>query len=165
MASDHIVGNKRPPKASQFKRGNPAIPPGGRAAAGTIAIIDGAMSERIYITEGGRRRSVTAREAIIRGLRNDALRGDAKARLTIIGLDMQAEAARGRRRRRASGHRSRCQSDGPAGRAYPRRPQEGKALRLPLLATRGEFLHGQGRSHLTPKGGRPMTLRFTSYLY
>jgi len=96
MGSDYIVGNKRPPQATRFKpgrSGNPAGRPRGSRNASTI--IEAVMDERIYITEGGRRRSITAREAIIRGLRNDALRGDSKARLTIIGLDMQVEAARG----------------------------------------------------------------------
>jgi hypothetical protein len=96
MSGDYVVGNKRPPKAARFKpgqSGNPAGRPRGSRNISTI--IETVLDERISVTEAGRRRSMSTREAIIRGLRNDALRGDHKARLTMIGLDMQVEAARG----------------------------------------------------------------------
>lgn len=96
MSRDYVVGDKRPPKASRFKPGQSGNPKGRpRGSRNIFTIIEAVLCERISVTEGGRRRSMSTREAIIRGLRNDALRGDNKARLTLIGLDVQAEAAHG----------------------------------------------------------------------
>ena len=55
-------------------------------------MIEEVLNERITVSERGRRRSITTLEALIRGLRADALSGNLKSRLTMVNLAFQVEA-------------------------------------------------------------------------
>jgi Family of unknown function (DUF5681) len=74
------VGYKKPPQATQFKpgkSGNPKGRPKGAKNFGTV--ISDELETRIAITENGKRRKISKREAIAKQLVNKAASGDAKA--------------------------------------------------------------------------------------
>lgn len=78
--SDYAIGYGRPPKETKFQpgeSGNPIGRPRGSRSVG--AVLDDVFRQKIEVTETGKTRRVTALEAMMRRLRNDALRGDAKA--------------------------------------------------------------------------------------
>ena len=78
--SDYAVGYGRPPKETRFQPGKSGNPTGRRKGSRSVsAVLDDVFRQKIEVTENGNTRRVTALEAMIRRLRNDALRGDAKA--------------------------------------------------------------------------------------
>ena len=81
------VGYRRPPKHTQFKRGesgNPAgRPKGTRNLKSDLA---DELAERIAINEGGRKRAVSKQRAMVKQMMAKALRGEVRAATLIIGL-------------------------------------------------------------------------------
>lgn len=75
------AGYKRPPKHSQWKKGQCGNPERRRKRAprGTIALIDAVWQEPISIVENGERRRVTVFEAILARLMFKELSGDRRA--------------------------------------------------------------------------------------
>ena len=82
---DYAVGYGRPPKETRFQPGKSGNPTGrGKGNRSVGAILDDVFRQKIEVTENGKTRRVAAVEAMMRRLRNDALRGDPKAiRLSI----------------------------------------------------------------------------------
>ncbi len=84
---DYGVGYCRPPKASQFKpgkSGNPkGRPKGSRSFESSFKKV---MKKKVAVTENGKTSWISSDEAILLRLRNDALRGDAKARRDLFEL-------------------------------------------------------------------------------
>jgi hypothetical protein len=81
------VGYGRPPKATRFapgKSGNPrGRPKGSRSVA---AILDGIMSQKVTVSEGGRTRRVSRLEVMLLRLANDAARGNARVTKLLLEL-------------------------------------------------------------------------------
>jgi hypothetical protein len=75
------AGYKRPPKHSQWKKGQCGNPERRRKRAprGAIALIDAVWQEVIFIIENGERRRVTVFEAILSQLMFKELSGDRRA--------------------------------------------------------------------------------------
>ena len=74
------VGYGRPPKETRFQPGKSGNPTGRRKGSRSVgAILNDVFRQKIEVTENGKTRRVTALEVMARRLRNDALRGDAKA--------------------------------------------------------------------------------------
>jgi hypothetical protein len=92
---DYQVGYRRPPVEHRFKPGQSGNLKGRPRKPQDIAsVLERALDARVPIQENGRRRIVTMREAIIRGLVNDAARRDQKALRMLFTLlaRHQAEA-------------------------------------------------------------------------
>jgi hypothetical protein len=88
MNSDDI-GYKRPPKHTQFKKGqsgNPKGRPRKKTGNDFISLIISVLDEKICISEGGQKRSISKKEALIRSLYNKALNGDAKSIALMLQL-------------------------------------------------------------------------------
>jgi hypothetical protein len=86
------VGYGRPPEHSRFAKGqsgNPAGRPKGSRAIS--AVIASALAERVTVTEGGRRRSITKLDAAVKQMANKAAGGDQRAAKLIIELLHSAE--------------------------------------------------------------------------
>jgi hypothetical protein len=84
---DYAVGYGRPPKEKRFPPGKSGNPTGRRKGIRSAsAVLDDVFRQKIEVTENGKTRRVTALEAMMRRLRNDALRGDAKAMKLSIEL-------------------------------------------------------------------------------
>ncbi len=84
---DYVVGYGRPPVSGQFKpgqSGNPKGRPKAKADFGTI--LEQALTARVAVQENGRRRHVSMREVIVRGLVADAARRDPKALRMLMVL-------------------------------------------------------------------------------
>jgi hypothetical protein len=93
MTSKYEVGYGKPPAAGRFKKGASGNPKGRRKGVRNIStVVEEVLNERIAVTERGRRRSITTLEALVRGLRADALSGNQKSRLTMVNLAFQVEA-------------------------------------------------------------------------
>jgi hypothetical protein len=94
-APDDTIGYGRPPKASQFKKGqsgNPRGRPKGSRPVG--AILQDILGQRIAVTENGRTRRIPALEVMLRRLANDAMRNDSIALKTVLMLvDRYGESA------------------------------------------------------------------------
>jgi hypothetical protein len=84
---NYTVGYGRLPAASRFQPGRSGNPKGRRKRPDTIADqLHRALETRVPIVENGRRHTISAQEAIIRGLVNDAARRDPKAIRTLLAL-------------------------------------------------------------------------------
>jgi hypothetical protein len=81
------VGYGRPPKATQFKKGqsgNPKGRPKGSRPVG--AVLQEILGQRIAVTENGKTRRLPALEVMLRRLANDAMRNDQPALKLILTL-------------------------------------------------------------------------------
>ena len=84
---DNEVGYMKPPKHSQFKKGQSGNPRGqSRAARSSATVFREALGEKVAVTENGRRRRITKREAMFKQLVNRAAQGDPKATQTVLRL-------------------------------------------------------------------------------
>jgi len=89
------VGYGRPPKHTQFKKGNRANPRG-RGASQRSDLADAVretLTTKVEISQGGRKRKVTRSEANILALFDKARKGDSAAADRL--LDLHASSARG----------------------------------------------------------------------
>lgn len=74
------VGYRRPPKHSQFAKGRSGNPNGRPKGVRNFAtVIEAELNTKIPITENGKRRSISKREAVAKQLVNKAASGDTKA--------------------------------------------------------------------------------------
>src|SRR5580692_11879287 len=84
---DDGVGYGRPPKATQFKKGqsgNPRGRPKGSRPVG--AVLQEILGQRIAVTENGRTRRLPALEVMLRRLANDAMRSEPSALKLMLSL-------------------------------------------------------------------------------
>jgi hypothetical protein len=74
------VGYGRPPKHSQFAKGRSGNPNGRPKGVRNFAtVIEAELNTKIPITENGKRKSISKREAVAKQLVNKAASGDTKA--------------------------------------------------------------------------------------
>lgn len=86
------VGYGRPPLHSRFEPGRSGNPKGRpKGSTGVSGVIAKALTERVTVTEGGRRRSITKLEAAVKQMANKAAGGDQRAAKLIIELLHQSE--------------------------------------------------------------------------
>ncbi|KRS19181.1 DUF5681 domain-containing protein [Roseovarius indicus] len=90
---DYEVGYGKPPKHSQFKKGQSGNPKGRPKGSKNVATI---FRERLFSTvnikENGRRKQITMIEALFRTLLKSGLEGDARAQDRLIKLLPLADA-------------------------------------------------------------------------
>ena len=86
---EYSVGYGRPPKASQFRKGQSGNPRGRPRTPKTIAeAFEKRLSTKIVVTENGCRKSVTLREVIAAKAVNKAAEGDHK----FVSLVLKAQS-------------------------------------------------------------------------
>jgi len=84
---DYDVGYGKPPKATQFRKGqsgNPKGRPKGRK--NTATVLNEVLAEKVTINENGRRRHVTKLEAAFKQVVNGAASGDAKCSRLLLQI-------------------------------------------------------------------------------
>jgi hypothetical protein len=83
--STHNVGYKKPPRHTQFKPGQSGNAKGRPKGAKNFAtVIEQELCARIEVTENGRRKRISKREAIAKQTVNRAAAGDHKATATLL---------------------------------------------------------------------------------
>lgn len=91
--TDNRIGNRRPPKHSQFKAGqsgNPRGRPKGRISL--TRLLEKHLDAKMTATIGGQTKTITRREALIYGFVGDALKGKDRVRKHMIDLLLILEA-------------------------------------------------------------------------
>ncbi|MDE2133250.1 MAG: hypothetical protein KGJ49_01470 [Alphaproteobacteria bacterium] len=91
--ANYEVGYRRPPKHTQFQKGECGNPRRKRKARSQTfaSLIDGALERRIWISEGDRRKRVTILEAITTQLADAAAKGDGEAVDLLMLLDSRGK--------------------------------------------------------------------------
>ena len=100
MPGDDKVGYGRPPRSSQFRKGQSGNPKGRpKNAKNFKTLLVEALEEKVAVTENGARKTITKRQAVTKQLVNKAASGDANATKTLLGLiaglEHSSEATRG----------------------------------------------------------------------
>ena len=81
------VGYKKPPKRTQFQSGQSGNAKGRpRGAKSLTTIVTNAITEKVKVTENGKRKSVSKLEVAIKQLVNKAASGDPKAITQLLPL-------------------------------------------------------------------------------
>ncbi len=89
---DYEVGYGRPPRHSRFEKGQSGNRKGRPPRSKNImTLLTRALNERVTVSEKGRRKSITKREAIVAQLVNKSASADLKAMSMLLGMLSQAE--------------------------------------------------------------------------
>ncbi len=84
---EYSVGYGKPPRHSQFKKGQSGYPRGRRKGSKNLStLIPSVLKERVTITEHGKRRTITKLEAMTKQLANKGASGDPKATQLLLGM-------------------------------------------------------------------------------
>src|SRR5713226_9488472 len=83
---DYSVGYGKPPEHTRFKghSGNGQGRP--RGVKNLATLLGAALDEKVIVTENGRRRKISKREAIITQLVNRSTQADLKATQILLGM-------------------------------------------------------------------------------
>jgi hypothetical protein len=86
---DYSVGFGKPPRQTRFRHGQSGNPKGAKNLA---TLMEKVLKEPVVISENGRRRRITKREAMLKQLVNRAAGGDPRAIQLLLGEIRQLEA-------------------------------------------------------------------------
>jgi len=96
---DYEVGYASPPRETRFckgRSGNPAGRPKGSKNLSTL--LGSTLNERVVVTENGRRKKITKRQAVLKQLVNKAASGDPRSTQLLLAemrtIDANAPATR-----------------------------------------------------------------------
>jgi hypothetical protein len=93
-APDYEVGYAKPPRHTQFKKGQSGNRRGRpRGAKNVATVLEQALGERVIITENGRRKSATKMEVILKRLVNKAAQGDHRSIQLLIVFTEKHQAS------------------------------------------------------------------------
>ena len=85
-APDYVVGYRRPPTHTRFKKGHPKRGGRRRGQRNVRTVVEETLNQRIKIREGDRTRSLSKRDAMYLRITNDAVSGNDKAQSKVIAL-------------------------------------------------------------------------------
>lgn len=87
-----IVGYRKPPVRTQFKKGHSGNPKGRpKGTANLASVLAKNLRERVVINENGRRKTITKLEAAAKQLTNKAASGDPNALRQLLTMIMALE--------------------------------------------------------------------------
>jgi Family of unknown function (DUF5681) len=85
--TQYEVGYGRPPVAHQFKKGQSGNPKGRRKGSHSVeSLLFRELNELVAVQEGGRRRSISKLEAVVKQVANKAASGDFRSQKLLIAL-------------------------------------------------------------------------------
>ncbi len=86
------IGYGRPPHATRFRKGVSGNPKGRpKGTRNLTTVIHAALSERVTVTENGRRRRISKLEAAVKQLVNRAAVGEARATQLLLSVIQSSE--------------------------------------------------------------------------
>ena len=81
------IGYKRPPKASQFKKGRSGNPKGRpKGSNNFVTLLEQELGQSIVVNENGKKKTVTRMQAMVKRMVNGALQGETRAMLTLVEI-------------------------------------------------------------------------------
>jgi hypothetical protein len=84
---DYAVGYGKPPRPTQFKKGQSGNPNGrARGSKNLATLIMAALNEPVVVTQNGRRKTITKLEAMTTQLANKGASGESKATQLLLGM-------------------------------------------------------------------------------
>ena len=92
---DYEVGYGKPPRHTRFKKGAPSANPRGRPRQNMAALLVEGLNKKVVVTEDGRRRKITVREAIVKQLINQSATADLRATKMLLDMIKDAEKQAG----------------------------------------------------------------------
>jgi hypothetical protein len=94
MADEYEVGYRRPPKETQFTKGQSGNPNGRPKGSKNLVTMFSAIALReITVTENGRAKTMTSIEAVLHRAMNLAMSGDMRAMRDVLRLYALSEEA------------------------------------------------------------------------
>jgi hypothetical protein len=89
---DYDVGYGKPPRNTQFKKGQSGNPRGRPSGSKNLAtLVSEALNEPVVVVENGGRRKITKREAIIKQLVNRSTKADWRAIKILLDIVREIE--------------------------------------------------------------------------
>ena len=86
------VGYRKPPQHSRYRAGQSGNPQGRpRGSKNLATLVHQALEEKVVVTEDGRRRKISKRQAIVAQLVNRSAQADLKATQILLGLMQEIE--------------------------------------------------------------------------
>ncbi|HYH44782.1 MAG TPA: DUF5681 domain-containing protein [Thermoanaerobaculia bacterium] len=90
---DYEIGYGKPPRHSRFRKGRSGNPKGRpRGSKNLTPLLAEILDETVAVKEGGRRRTITKREAILKQLVNRSAGADLAATRILLGILQALEA-------------------------------------------------------------------------
>ena len=90
---DYEVGYGKPPRNTQFKKGQSGNPRGRPSGSKNLAtLVSVALNEPVIVVENGGRRKITKREAIIKQLVNRSTKADWRAIRILLDIVREIES-------------------------------------------------------------------------
>ena len=90
---EYEIGYGKPPRDCGFKKGQSGNPRGRPPSSKNLTILlNDALNETVAITENGRRRKITKREAVIKQLVNKSASSDPRSLKILLDLMLNLEA-------------------------------------------------------------------------
>jgi len=89
---DYEVGYGKPPHRTRFKKGQSGNPRGRPSGSKNLStLLSEALNEPVIVTENGRRRKISKRQAIIKQLVNQSAKGDWRAAKFLLDIVQDIE--------------------------------------------------------------------------
>jgi len=81
------IGYRRPPPSGRFKKGTSGNPQGRpKGSKNFLTLLEQELNQKVVVNEGGRRKSVTRLQAMVKRLVGAALQGEPKAVLALLDI-------------------------------------------------------------------------------
>src|SRR5215472_11913978 len=89
---DYEVGYGKPPRSTRFKKGQSGNPRGRPSGSKNLStLLSETLNEPVIVTENGRRRKISKRQAIIKQLVNQSANGDWRAAKFLLDIVQDIE--------------------------------------------------------------------------
>ena len=83
----HEIGYKRPPKASQFKKGRSGNPRGRpKGSNNFLTLLEQELGQSIVVNENGKKKTISRMQAMVKRMVSGALQGETRAMLTLVEI-------------------------------------------------------------------------------
>src|SRR5262245_38702610 len=87
MSDDYSIGYKKPPRHSQFRRGQSGNPSGRPRGARNLATdLAEELAERIFVRDGERRLKISKQRMVLKSVLQKAMKGDVRAAESIFRM-------------------------------------------------------------------------------